>query len=95
MGIETATLVAVGSLIAGAASTGYSIYTNERQNSKAKKLQRAQARLLAQEEKEALGRRQDLINQQRAQLEGSFLGTDSYRLNQTSERGLNSGNLLG
>ena len=95
MGIETATLVAVGSLIAGAASTGYSIYNNERQNSKAKKLQRAQARLLDQEEKEASSRRQDLINQQRAQLEGSFLGADSYRLNQTSERGINHDNLLG
>lgn len=92
MGVETLTALTIGSLVAGAASSGYSIYANERQNKKNKKLQRSAQALLNDEEQKAQNRRRELLDQQREQLESIYGG--SYHINQTSESGLNH-NLLG
>lgn len=94
MGVETATLMAVGSLALGAASTGYSIYANEQKNKKQKKLQQYQNQLIQQEQEQENEKRIELINQQRYQLASSFKDLNPYSINQTSALGRKN-NLLG
>lgn len=94
MGVETATLMAVGSLALGAASTGYSIYANEQKNKKQKKLLKFQNHLIQQEQEKELEKRITLIDQQRQQLASSFQDLNPYQINQTSAVGRKN-NLLG
>ena len=76
MGIETALIVTA------LASTGYSVYQGEQQKKSARRAERAQKKLIEEENAKALEERKTLIDQQREQmlpagesLKGSITGS--------------------